>query len=65
MKIKTRDALRGTVRTLDRTVKTTGRGAGEAQRQASEAAQSDSRSENDFGGWMGRCAECTGASAAI
>lgn len=33
MKVKTRDALRGTVRTLDRTVKATGRGAGEAQRR--------------------------------
>lgn len=50
MKIKTRDAMRGTVRTLDRTVKVTGRGAGEAQRQASEAAQSDSRSENEYAG---------------
>lgn len=48
MKIKTRDAMRGTVRTLDRTVKVTSRGAGEAQRQASEAAQSDSRSENEY-----------------
>lgn len=50
MKIKTRDALRGTVRTLDRTVKATGRGAGEAQRQAGEAAQLDSRSENEYAG---------------
>lgn len=50
VKIKTRDALRGTVRTLDRTVKVTGRGAGEAQRQASETAQSDSRSENEYAG---------------
>ncbi len=50
VKIKTRDALRGTVRTLDRTVKVTGRGAGEAQRQAGEAAQSDNRSENEYAG---------------
>ena len=50
MKIKTRDALCGTVRTLDRTVKVSGRGAGEAQRQAGEAAQLDSRSENEYAG---------------
>ena len=65
MKIKTRDALRGTVRTLDRTVKTTGRGAGEAQRQASEAAQSDSRSENEYAGNQVQNTERTAARAVI
>ena len=65
MKIKTRDALRGTVRTLDRTVKATGRGAGEAQRQASEAAQSDSRSENEYAGNQVQNTERTAARVVI
>ena len=65
MKIKTRDALRGTVRTLDRTVKATGRGAGEAQRQAGEAAQSDSRSENEYAGNQVQNSERTAARVAV
>lgn len=65
VKIKTRDALRGTVRTLDRTVKATDRGAGEAQRQASETAQSDSRSENEYAGNQVQNTERTAARAAI
>lgn len=65
MKIKTRDALCGTVRTLDRTVKATGRGAGEAQRQAGEAAQSDSRSENEYAGNQVQNTERTAARAAV
>lgn len=50
VKIRTRDTLRGSVRTLDRTVKAVGRGAEEVQWQASETAQSDSRSENEYAG---------------
>lgn len=65
MKIKTRDALRGTVRTLDQTVQATGRGAGEAQRQASEAAQSDSRSENEYAGNQVQNTGRTAARAAV
>lgn len=65
MKIKTRDALRGTVRTLDRTVKATGRGAGEAQRQAGEAAQPDSRSENEYAGNQVQNTERTATRAVI
>ena len=65
MKIKTRDALRGTVRTLDRTAKVFGRGAGEAQRQASEAAQSDSRSENEYAGNQVQNTGRTAARAAV
>ena len=65
VKIKTRDALRGTVRTLDRTVQATGRGAGATQRQASETAQPDSRSENEYAGNQVQNTERTAARAAI
>ena len=65
MKIKTRDALRGTVRTLDRGVKAIGREAGEAQRQAGEAAQPDSRSENEYAGNQVQNTGRTAARAAI